>query len=170
MRLALALALAAAAFAADDPGGWTSAKWGMSEAQVRAAVPAAVELTGPLDHRTFYRTNAIADDKWVAPIGIPSLDLAGAKWEVFFLFDRGKLARIELAPSEKSAAQFQAVEDLLAIKYGHPFDRQTTDTIIVHTAQWSFPSTVIVLRHTRNPVLAIESLYLTYERRSDPPL
>jgi len=46
-QLTAVFLLAVGAFAqnaADDPGGWTKAKWGMTEAEIKAAFPQATQM------------------------------------------------------------------------------------------------------------------------------
>src|SRR4051812_42076671 len=84
--LTLCLA-AAAAIAADDPAGWTAAKWGMTVDQVRAAVPEAHPVTGPVFEKKIP----------AAPLGIDQVEIAGCDWQVFFLFNPA-LVSVRLEP------------------------------------------------------------------------
>jgi hypothetical protein len=167
--VAAALLIATTLFAADDPGGWTAAKWGMSLDQIRQAVPSAADLTTPEPARTLY----IGGKKFLAILGVDPLDIAGFAWRAHFLLDRQKLFAVVLMPGDKTATsvqEFSRVEGLLVEKYGRPFERHVgsaTEFPDIRSAQWSFPTTTVTLTYTDyRPRLAMESLDLEYVQRS----
>ncbi len=152
--LSLYVVLVLAAFAADDPGGWTGAKWGMTVNQVRAAVPDAQILTGPEAPRKI--------EGILSPLGIPTLQIGPIAWSVFFLFDpAGKLTAVYLNTPTPGTAAFMATDLLLTERYGRPAEQKTDAG---RTSQWSFPTTVLQLRYTVIPAIRSEDLWLSYTR------
>lgn len=145
--------LAVAALAADDPGGWTSAKWGMSDDQILQAIPQAARLDPPekVNH---------------ARVHIPAFDLAGAQFHVYFIPDQVGLAGVILSakePDEGLDALFRHLQELLVQKYGRPWTAgvdQTTDL------QWSLPTTTITLSMVRIPAIKMQMLSLSYKKKS----
>lgn len=156
--LVLLVAFAWYSQAADDPAGWTSAKWGMSPGQVQAAVPAAA---------------AIPPEKFVAgataTLGIPALQLGPTTWSVFLLFGPTGLDRVMLRPADRadvSQAEYLRLENLLAQKYGRPFERRIYKEGIA-SAQWSFATTTVSLQLTDyRPRVQLVTLWLEYARKS----
>jgi hypothetical protein len=122
--------------AADDPAGWTAAKWGMSPDQVIAALGPGAKLL---------------------PSGVVSLDLdlAGVKFGAGAHFDKdGHLETVDLLPSslaDASDALFRNLEELLVEKYGHPW--KTTEEKNVTQDQWTFATTVVTLTRERHPMI-----------------
>jgi len=159
-HVATFFALTIFAAAAEDPGGWTAAKWGMTVDQVRTAVPEAHTLAGPAADRTI--------DKRLAPLGIDRVEIARVPWKVLFLFgDDGGLCEVYLdstSPAGVSPQMFVTMEELLLPKYGRPFDRQTDKS---RTALWTLGTTSIELHYTSIPQSPLEFLWLSY-RRADP--
>ncbi len=130
------LALAAAdTLAADDPGGWTAAKWGMTGAQILTAFPGQAAPLDPPDSVNH------------AHVQIREFDLAGAAFRVYFVPDKDDhLASVLLTPSKPPAsgneAMFQHLQELLVEKYGHPW----SSTVGGRTQlQWSLKTTTITL-------------------------
>jgi hypothetical protein len=155
MMLASAVALAA-----DDPGGWTTAKWGMSTDQVRAAIPSSHDLTGPADNRTF--------DGKLSTLGVDRVQIGRTVYSALFMFDVTGLSAVYLLPadeSDRSLFQFIQVELLLVQKYGRPFERSYTEG---RFAQWSLDTTTVTLHYSDIRILKRESLYLIYARKSVP--
>jgi hypothetical protein len=166
-RLPYMLLLAGIAAAADDPGGWTAAKWGMTRDQVRAAIPSAKVLTGPADARTV--------EKDVSDLGIDAIAIGAIDWTVLFFFDAsGGLRQVRLAPvnTKKDATeqQYLATESLLVEKYGRPFDRNATESTDVRDAQWTIGKTTIHLRRLAIRRVAFQAITLIYRRKIDSPL
>ncbi len=157
-RISLYIALALApVFAADvpDPGGWTTAKWGMSEAQILAAVPGAVRLDPP-------------DKVNHAAVHMPTYDLAGVAFHVYFVpGSDGKLESVLLNPVGEPAEGFESVyqrlQNLLVEKYGRPWNSTEGST---HEMQWSRPTTTIALSLIRLPAIKMAMLHLQYKLRS----
>jgi hypothetical protein len=145
------IAAAAIAIAADDPAGWSKARWGMSDAQILQAFDGQAVRAG-------------------SRIVIPSIELAGARFRVTFQPDKaGHLHSVvftAIDPPTDSLAQ--AVEELLASKYGHPWKTQaahTTDT------QWAVGATVIQLTHTHlHQPVEFQLITLRYALQSADPI
>jgi hypothetical protein len=70
----LASGVALAQNAADDPGGWTNAKWGMTEDQIKAAFPQTTQM----------------EDQGRTGLGLPSYVISNRKYLVAFSFDKEK--------------------------------------------------------------------------------
>jgi hypothetical protein len=158
MLLALTLALATIAGAADDPAGWTAAKWGMTTDQVRAAIPDAVPLTGREADRKI--------DGHLSPLGVPQIKLGPATVAGYFLFDAsGKLESVAFKADQvsTSATMFVNLSLALAEKYGRPMESTEGKN---RTAQWTFPTTTIDLRYTEIPAIGFQTLWLTYHIRT----
>jgi len=151
---------AAALSAADDPGGWTAAKWGMTDAQILAALPGqAVRLDPP---EKLNRSS----------VHIPELDVAGTKFHVYFTPDKdGLLSSVLFSPIGSPAqgldAVFQELQNLLVDKYGRPWktDEQGNSEI-----QWSFPTTVITLSRIKVSGFGTQFVHLQYKRKVAVPL
>jgi hypothetical protein len=146
------LAAAAAAFAADDPGGWTKAKWGMTDDQILAAFPGQAVRLDPPDAG--------------AHIGIKTFDLADSPFDVRFLSDAAGLRKVVLTalsqPSPRLDALFQDLENLLVDKYGRPWKSdEAGDTDF----QWSFPTTTITLGRTKVSGFGTQFVSLIYAKR-----
>jgi hypothetical protein len=143
--------------AAEDPAGWTAAKWGMTDAQILQALPGqAVPLDPPQIHG-------------LARVQIKSLDLAGTKFSVTFVSDeKGCLSSVLLHPSDKGPLDslFQTLENMLVEKYGRPWSSNADHETKI---QWSLKATTITLSHLKYPGLPVEILNLQYKRK-DPDL
>ncbi len=143
-----------------DPGGWTNARWGMTEAEILQALPGqAVRLEGiiPIKERTF---NGV-----VARIGVPRLDLGKHTFRIFFICDPA-LRRVMMQADEASPEAFIGIEALLVQRYGYPWVRSRRERM---QSLWSFATTAITLRYVDLRAVAFRSLWLTYERKADPP-
>jgi len=142
------------ACAADDPGGWTAAKWGMTIDQVRAAVPDAQILTGNEPKRTI---NGV-----LSPLGVPSLEIGKVTWSVYFLFDQqGHLSAVEINTDTPSVEAYIQTAQLLTERYGHPAEETAGGR---RSAQWTFATTTIQLRYTYLAAIQMETLWLSYTR------
>jgi len=136
-----------------DPGGWTAAKWGMTDAQILAAIPAATRLDPP---------------DAGAHVHIKSFDLVGASFHVLFQSDKdGHLQAVLLSPVEPPAEGidylFQNLQNLLVEKYGRPWtSTEGHETEI----QWSLKTTTVTLSRIKFPGMDIQILNLHYKRRS----
>jgi len=149
------LVLAAIATGADtqDPGGWTAAKWGMTDAQVLAAIPVATSLDPP---------------DAGAHVHIKSFDLAGAAFHVLFQADKdGRLQSVLLSPvgtpAEGINYLFQNLQNLLVEKYGRPWTSTEGHGTEI---QWSLKTTTITLSRVKFPGIDIQILNLHYKRKS----
>jgi len=156
-RAALCLLAALAAFAAEDPGGWTKAKWGMTDDQLLAAFPEqAVRLDPPEQNG--------------ARVAIRSIDLAGAKFDVYFIPSDAGLRKVVLTAQHQPATSldflFQTVQNLLVDKYGRPW---RSDESAATSLQWSFPTTTIVFDRMRVSGFGTQFLSLIYTRKSPSP-
>lgn len=140
--LLCAVALGAVLFAA-DPGGWSKAKWGMTEDQILQAFGAeAVRLEPP---------EKVSDVP--VHIAVP-IQLAGVPFRALMIPDEdGKLSSVLLAPvhtSDETDVLFQNLKELLSQKYGHPL--LTTQEGHFTEVLWLAGSTVITLSRVVLPL------------------
>jgi len=141
--------------AADDPGGWSKAKWGMSEPQLADAFGPGIVRLDPPDKVS----------------GIPvllavDLDLAGSPFRAKLILDKyGKLSSVLLQPRQTDACGaylFQSLQNSLVEKYGRPWKSEagmSTDL------QWSLATTVIHLSLAQEKQLGFCLLTLQYKHK-----
>jgi hypothetical protein len=140
--------LAAVAFllAADDPGGWSKAKWGMTDAQLS-------EVFGA---ETLYIDGHVAVHLTVGDI------LCHAMMH----FDKdGHLNLIGIGPvkiDDMTDALYLNLQEMLVQKYGRPWKSDEENGIT--SLQWTFPTTLITLQRMKLPMIARRNVSLTYER------
>jgi hypothetical protein len=152
--------LAAVAFllAADDPGGWSKAKWGMTEAQLSAAFGAdfheVPDLHGATDYLGRFRFSL-----WV------DLTVGKIPCRATPHFDKdGHLDSVSITPNkfeDETVVLSLNLRDLLVQKYGPP-SKSTEDM-----DQWTFPTTLITLQHIKilpSENFQLDDLSLTYEK------
>jgi hypothetical protein len=141
--VSLLIALAAALSAADDPGGWTAAKWGMTEAQLRDAFPAQ-------------------------PV---SVELAGTTFHVRFISTKDALTQVKLDPVEPVKqgldSLFQDLQNMLVEKYGRPWSSTEGPT---SELQWTFKTTTISLSRVRLSGFGTQFVFLTYRKKVESPI
>ncbi len=133
MRSVMTILCAVSGLATTDPGGWNKVKWGMTEAQVRAAVPAAEHFSPDADQITEPFSNAAL---WIS-----RFQMDGSPYRVFFCFDRaGKLVEVGLRPpiepvlirGKMTWQDTDAFADLrarLVDKYGTPWRSGDHDSV-----------------------------------------
>jgi hypothetical protein len=148
--LIVMLAAAAISLAADDPGGWSKAKWGMTDAQISEAFGAeAIHLDAP-------------DENGVRTVVL--LDLAGVPCFAEMLPDQtGRLASVMILPrkvSDMTETLYLAVKKMLIQKYGPP--SKTSETPRASGVFWTFPTTIIGLVHGAIPPAQNRGLAITY--------
>jgi hypothetical protein len=153
----MGLAAALAATAADDPCGWTTARWGMTADQILAAVPQSQRLDQP--------------ERNGARITVPSLDLAGAKFHVWFIPDDHELLRAVVLdsgvtpPGAGFDSLFQDLENMLVEKYGRPWKSDEVATEL----QWSFQTTTLTLSRMKFHGQTL-SVAIHYRRKDAAPI
>jgi hypothetical protein len=126
----------------NDVLGWHETRWGMTPAEVCAAV--GQELRS-LPKREEYK-------ELYADYFIPAIDIAGEKFQVVFQMSASSgclsqvVVRLESDPSFANEALFQSVRSLLAKKYGAATLRtgQLPDNAV---ARWVFPTTTVEIRN-----------------------
>ncbi|HTX34337.1 MAG TPA: hypothetical protein VME43_04920 [Bryobacteraceae bacterium] len=151
-RTYIMVALALACAAVEDPGGWTKAKWGMTDDQVLAAFPGQAARLDPPELNG-------------ARVSIKSIELSGAEFRVYFIPDAaGHLRAVILNAVKPTGALFQSLENLLVAKYGRPWK---TDEAGDSGVQWSFPTTVITLTRVQVPNFGTQFLSLAYKLKVD---
>lgn len=151
-RLAYLPLAAAAVLAAQDytpiapePRGWSKAVWGMTVAELRAALPEAAPLPRPEP-----------DLGTLGRLQLPAVDFGPVRAIATFQFDpaadRLVAIRLEADPKLPKASTFALLRDALVEKYGRPTSEEnTTDhtasgsRITTHTVQWNRRYTVIRL-------------------------
>lgn len=160
--LYIMMALAVASSAADDPGGWSKARWGMTDEEILKAFDGQVVRF------------AAVDPHQRARVGIEALDVAGIKVKVYMAPGSDeKLEHILFAPAlaDQTDDTFQAFENLLVQKYGKPWKSDDSSNTEL---QWTFPTTVITLTRSELPRLAgmprTILVHLVYKKRVENPL
>lgn len=145
---------------ADDPGGWSKAKWGMTEAQLADAFGPANIVREPLAGGA------------TAP-GV-DVEIDGRPFRAVFGLKDGKLSGVSLSPrqdKDRTAFSFQSIVDLLVEKYGRPWKSETGQMLRTVEYQWTLPTTVISVSFTTAPGLSDTAiLNLHYARRHSDPL
>ena len=152
--------LQSSAAASEDPGGWTKAKWGMTDAQIEAAFP------GQVRH---YEKPAAWDSGMYADIYIPHVKVGSDSFEARFQMDGStkKLVQVVLTKEGKDAsfASLDAVEDMLATKYGPPSETHKSQTTVKGMEyDWTFPTTRIAASYT--DLFVAKLLIINYRQRS----
>jgi hypothetical protein len=152
MMLAVSTATAAAA---EDPAGWSKARWGNTDAEIIRAFGGEVVL---FDH---------PDKNIHARVGIESMDLAGTKFRVYMVPGPDeRLQRVFISPcshDDETDAVFQTLEELLVQKYGPPWKSSESDTT---SLQWTFNTTIITLARIRIPAIRFQMVHLEYTQKS----
>ena len=140
--IALFLVLSTVSIAADDPGGWSKAKWGMTDPQLRESVDA--DSTHPA-----------------------AFDLAGVACRAKLTLDPdGKLRMVLISPAnpaDQTDALYQRLQDLLVQKYGRPW--KSSEESGITELQWTFPTTVITLTRAKLPMVSDRFVTLQYKRK-----
>lgn len=134
--------------AADDPGGWTRAKWGMNSGEIL---------------KLFQGDAAGATPR----LTIPSYEVTGTKFRVLLIMDKDdRLDHVSMSPiamADSTDALFQSVEELLVQKYGRPWKSDEAGTT---EFQWTFPTTVITLSRTKSAIAGAALLSVSYKHRA----
>ena len=159
-RLSMYMMIAAVVQAADDPGGWTAAKWGMTDAQILQAIPAATRLDPP-------------EKNTHAGVQIESLELSGKDFHVLFVPDsKGLLNSVLLVPAAKYEGRgldglFKDLEQLLVEKYGRPWITNAGKELKQTVDQWSLKTTTIILSLAWSPLAPeMQIITLQYRRKA----
>jgi hypothetical protein len=122
------------AMIAKDVDGWTKAKWGMSEQEIR--------LTFAPDIRT------------VPYLGLDDVTLDSLHFSVRFWLDAksNQLTGVRLTNIDKnlSTSSFSALEKALVKEYGPPTQRANGARLIT---VWEFPSSIIVMHYGESPLI-----------------
>jgi len=144
---------------AGDPGGWQGARWGMTEAEVLAAVPRAQRNAGPDAQKAIHGA--------LAMVVVPEIDVVDVRMQVLFWFAGGKLRRVLLAPQrreDRTADDYCRIERALVQRYGRPW-RNTGSQL--RASQWTFASTIVTLELAELRAVGLRFLSLEYAWR-DP--
>jgi hypothetical protein len=153
-RLTLAAALLAVAAAAEDPGGWSKARWGNTDDEIIRAFDGDVIR---FDHR---------DEANHARVGIESMELAGTKFRVYMVPGADdRLNSVLITPcqhDDATDAVFQTLGGLLVQKYGNPWKSDEGNTTQL---QWTFKTTIITLSRIRIPEVKFQLVHLQYKRK-----
>lgn len=164
--VSLLLLLCAVALAQDkpvDPGGWTKAKWGMTEAQIKEAFPEAKNIIvfgSPM-------------------LGIEHYQIAALKYRVTFYFDKKEskagLMRVALQSEDPvnlmgtyASVAKDALLDALRDRYGEPTStgNERTSTGLTHEWKWLLPQTSIDLSYAESNEMKYRFTILQYNKRT----
>jgi hypothetical protein len=146
-------------FAASDPTAWSKSSWGMSAGDLTAAFDPGQIVTLPDSPDNGVRITE-TDRFERAPLGIPSVDVAGTRFRVLFLAGNG-LHQVNLTPIDPADASdlvFQQLESALTVKYGRPFTRSSETSL----AQWKTPTSLIRLQFNNPKSIRLRTLWLIY--------
>jgi hypothetical protein len=127
-----AAAPAAGATVAPAPGGWRSARFGMTPAEVVAALPGeATRLSPPV---------TLADGNTV-DVGIDGYRFEGLSFDVRFVFAGGKLALVSLRTPPKTyvdVTSYARLRDTLVKQWGPPLEDTKDDSFIdMRQTRWN---------------------------------
>jgi hypothetical protein len=143
---------------ADDPGGWTKAKWGMTEAELLAAFPGQAARLDPPDKNTGCR------------VVIKDFTLSGVNFQVYMMPDPdGRLSSVLLQPAksdDQTDQLFQDLQNLLVQKYGRPWKTAEGNNAEI---QWTFKTSTVTLARTRFPGFTTQLVHVRYAHK-DPDL
>jgi hypothetical protein len=132
--------------AADDPAGWSKARWGMTDAQLSDAFGA--------DTTHSHGRIAIA------------ITLAGIPCRAEMIPDQaGHLDAVLVEPvksSDMTDSLYLNLQDLLVQKYGRPW--KSGEESGVTKLQWTFPTTLITLDRAKFPSAEQRIVALVYKR------
>lgn len=157
---------------AEDPGGWTKAKWGMTLAELQQAFPRAVvynkRQSGPV-------------------LNIPDDEIDGQRVHVSFEVGAEGLRRVLIEPDERSptdpnldtppptVARIGQILLLAGLKdqFGDPAEVTTEPSFdetgqVTRTWRWGFPGTTVFLvrkSHADPAYQDLDRTYLVYEKR-----
>jgi hypothetical protein len=127
-----------------DVDGWTKAKWGMSEQEIRLAFA--------------------PDIKTVPYLGLDDVKVDNLHFAVKFWIgaESNKLIGVRLTNIDKeiSTSSFVALEKALVQKYGPPTRRSNGARLIT---VWEFPSSVIEMHYGESPLIG-HYLLLNYNK------
>jgi len=141
--LALLVIMAAPAAALDDVAGWQMTKWGMTEIEVKAAMPEGLrDVSPPTKYVGAY-----------APLG-SEFRVDRFQFAVILQFsdDSRRLRQVLITADDASLDRWVVVRDLLVEKYGPP-RQQRGDTLV-----WIFPSTAIELARSTDPTMRLTTI------------
>jgi hypothetical protein len=143
IALALLVIIAAPAAALDDVAGWQMTKWGMSETEVKAAMPDGLrDIRPPTKYVGAY-----------APLASEfRVDRFQFAVVLQFSDDTRRLRQVLITADDASLDRWAVVRDLLIEKYGLP-RQQRGDTLV-----WFFPSTAIELARSTDPILRLTTI------------
>ncbi len=161
---------------ADDPGGWTIAKWGMTQDQIKAAFPDATQVRFLREVRLGLPAYVIGPRKFVVAFGF---DASGGLQDVS-LFDEftaegmrqfTETQRISAIPG--FATRIGDVKDdllsSLTAKYGNFSDHAITEKGTQDDWSWLLPGTTIKLnwRHAGDSLDGAHLYYKVRKKSSD---
>jgi hypothetical protein len=143
IALALLVIIAVPATALEDVAGWQMTKWGMSEPEVKAAMPDGLrDVSPPTKYVGAY-----------APLASEfRIDRFHFAVVLQFADDSRRLRQVLITADDASLDRWALARDLLIEKYGPP-RQQRGDKIV-----WLFPSTVIELARSTDPILRLTTI------------
>jgi hypothetical protein len=143
--------------AADDPGGWSKAKWGMTQAQLSDAFGADL-------HETFDVHGATDDQGRLRFYLTVDLTVGKIPCQAELHLDKdGHLRAVGVAPvktSDMTDVLYLDLQDMLVQKYGRPW--KSREEMDITNLQWTFATTLITLQRMKLPMT--EELHLGNQR------
>lgn len=142
---------------AEDPHGWTKAKWGMTEAEIKAAFPDA-KIVNPGARLSF--------------LAYDGLQIGVIHYHVQFSFDKDALIQVNLQPEGDRAVVSEVAQGALLTglkdKYGAPQSHENPIASPAgqeHEWEWTFPESVIALTFAEHHERQYNFTTLVYRKR-----
>lgn len=155
--------------AQEDPGGWTKAKWGMTQAQVLQVFPEAHLISYSWDAPRRKGDRRPEDPPRVF-FGLEHLTIGASPitYIVEFTFKAGALESVKIENDQRArhGASSGLLLSGLREKYGEPVTVTTErpfSFVLLCNWEWMLPQTVITLHTNEMPTAEIDTL--TYRHR-----
>ena len=153
--------------------GWGAAHWGMTPADAKAALGEKVIAVDP--------PVKWSGDKWrgdeLGMLAIPSIEIRGIAFKVFFGFASGRLNGVSLLSetrtSDSSMTPFEKIRDAITEKYGPPTTSRrsaySSDGLADLGATWALKKTTITVDFSR--IMDLNQITISYQpARKEPNL
>jgi len=151
-----------------DPGGWASAKWGMSVEQVRASMPGSLMLPASAEQQVCpdYGTKGSG----VLGLVASGVRLAGSVWTVCFFFEpSGKhgLVAVRLLSEVAPLAACVHLQTTFVDAFGGPYvvGNNSNDPTVDRPLVWMYPSSLVAVHRVLiSPEEMVGRVILIYTR------
>lgn len=141
--------------------GWNKVRWGMKEADIRAAYPDcfSAKPSGPYGHQKGL--------KLFSGLRLRDFDINGGKYDVLFLMDGEALkgVRLERKAASPLSTEGAHLAKLLTDKYGEPTESIDREDSMRRT--WTVPGTTIDLYYAASDTLSEYLLAVDYTKATN---